>query len=192
MTENELDQMLDRWKAPAPSAELRRRVLDSLPRLEPRSYRRPLRWGLAIAAATCLLAVGMGQTGHFGLGGFANGVTQLHNDTVMWFEQMWWDHVTARFFGSHPAISVDGEARSDVKFHGHASGMWVEIPGEGRYYFTIGRGAHTGQALPPAGKFDGRVLEFHAGTRAVRVEAESTYGLGGEKKVYVIGTRAER
>ena len=189
MTDHELDQMLNQWKAAAPSAGLRARVLSRFPQRARLSFRRPLRWGLALAAATAVIALGMGQSGHFSLDNFANGVMRVHNDAFHWVNQMWWDHITGHYFGSNPAVYVDGEARSDIRFHGRASGMWVEIPGEGRYYFVIGYGAYT---VPPAGKFDGHVLEFHAGAHLIHVESQHSYGFGGEKKVYVIGPRVER
>jgi hypothetical protein len=189
MTDHELDQMLNQWKAPAPPAGLRARVLSRFPRVERMSFRRPLRWGLGLAAATCVIALGMGQTGHFSLENVANGVMKVHNDAFHWVDRMWWDHITAHYFDSHPAVYVDGEARSDVRFHGRSGGMWVEIPGETRYAFIIGYGGHKVEA---AGKFDGHVLEFHAGGHLIHVESEHTYGFGGEKGVYVIGPQVQQ
>jgi hypothetical protein len=198
MTDNELDEILNRWRAPMPSAGLRERVLSNTPqRLERRSYRRPLRWVLAIAAATCLLTLGMGQTGHFSLYTVADRLNNVQMKAVNFFGSLWWNHVLNAFHNSHPKIYLDGEGRSDTVLSPPAwigeqtFAMWVRIPGEGRYFIALGLDlkAHKGPPPPVVGRFDGHVLEFQAGDRLVRIESDETFGFGAARKVYLLGIR---
>ena len=207
MTDNELDELLNRWRAPMPPARLRERVLGTAPlRLEPRSYRRPLRWALAIAAATCALTLGMGQTGHFSLDKVADGFSDLQMKTVNFFGGLWWNHVLNGFQNSHPQVYVDGQERSDTAMSPPA---WIgeeavatslRVPGEGRYFIALGPNLNPrygplnprhGPPPPVVGLFDGHVLEFQAGGRSVRIESGETFGFGATRTVYLLGIRED-
>ncbi|HEY1495272.1 MAG TPA: hypothetical protein VGF49_12060, partial [Candidatus Solibacter sp.] len=63
MNDHELDEALNRWKAPEPSRGFRARVLAGFPRRERPNFSRLLRWGLATAAVLCMLAIGAAQGG---------------------------------------------------------------------------------------------------------------------------------
>jgi len=198
MTDNELDQILDRWRTPMPSAGLRERVLNNTPpRLERRSYRRPWRWMLAIAAATWVLTLGIGQTGQFSLDNVADGLNHVQMKAVNFFGSLWWSHVLNAFQNSHPKIYLDGEARSDMTLSppawigGQTFAMWVRVPGEGRYFIALELDLKAHKGPPPqlVGGFDGRLLEFHAGDRLVRIESDETFGFGAARKVYLLGIR---
>jgi hypothetical protein len=191
MTDNELDQLLNRWKTPAPSRELRARVLAGFPRRErlsiggPLHWSRPLRW--AMVAVVCMLAIGAAQSGGGTLENIGDGISRLHNSAINWIGDMWVGHIVLAFRASNPSIYVDGELRSDVEFGGSGVGVWVRIPGEGKYLLGLRRTAFEGTVPPRAGRFDGHVLEFQAGGRSVRIESTGTYGFHERLPVYVIG-----
>ena len=195
MTDHELDQILDLWQRPMPSAGLRERVLgNALPAPERKSYRRPLQWTLLIAAATCVLSLGMGQTGGFSLDNAADRLNVAKVRTVNFFGSLWWNHVLNGFLNSHPTIYLDGKARSDLALSapkwigGQGFAMWVNVPGERRYAIAIGLDLTVHRGPPPleAGQFDGHVLEFHAADRLVRIESGETFGFGATRKVHLL------
>ena len=187
MTEDELDRLLNRWQTPAPSTALRERVLDRFPLRERRSFWRPLRWAFAIAAVVCMLAIGAAQTGGGTLENLGDGISRLHNSAINWIGDMWVGHIVLAFRKSNPSIYVDGELRSDVEFGGSGVGVWVRMPGEGKYLLGLRRTAFEGTLPPRAGRFDGHVLEFQAGGRSVRIESTGTYGFHERLPVYVMG-----
>jgi hypothetical protein len=192
MTENELDQLLNRWKAPAPSPRLRARVLGRLPQRAPRDFGRLLRWGLAMAAVLCLLAIGSAQTGHGMLESVGDGINRLHKNTINWIGDLWVGHIADAFRHSKPKIYVDGELRSDAEFGGSGIGVWLRMPGEGKYYIALRRTVFEGAVPPRAGLFDGHVLEFEAGGKSVRIESSGTYGFHERLPVYVMGPASGR
>jgi len=199
MNDDELDQMLNRWKTPAPSRGLRTRVLAGFPRRERRSidgplrwgarlrWGRPLRWAAAMVAVVCMLAIGAAQSGGGTLENLGDGISRLHNSAINWIGDMWVGHIVLAFRKSNPSIYVDGELRSDVEFGGSGVGVWVRIPGEGKYLVGLRRTAFEGTVPPRAGRFDGHVLEFQAGGRTVRIESTGTYGFHERLPVYVMG-----
>ena len=187
MNDNELDQVLNRWRTPEPSRGLRARVLAGFPRRERLSFGRPLRWAAALAVVLCLLAIGTAQSGGGTLENIGDGLNRLHMNTINWIGDVWVGHIAGAFRKSNPSIYVDGELRSDVEFGGSGVGAWVRIPGEGKYLLGLRRTAFEGKVPPRAGHFDGHVLEFQAGGRAVRIESTGTYGFHEQLPIYVMG-----
>jgi hypothetical protein len=183
MTDNELDQLLNRWRAPAASSGLRERVLERFPQCERRSFWRPLRWALPIAAALCMIALGTAQSGH-PLENLANGVQGLIAGVHQFVGSHWAAHVLSAVRNSHPKVYVDGQLLSETEYGGRGATMWVQVPGEGKYVIALHSALMGGLALP-AGRFRGRDLEFHAGGRVVRMEWGPTLGFGVERPVYV-------
>jgi hypothetical protein len=191
MTENELDEMLNRWRAPKPSAGFRAQVLARVPQREKRRFGWPMRWAAAAAVVLCVLSVGTAQDGHPSFGALARAMSHVHDDLFVLVDQLWLDYQVAHFRGSNPKIYVDGELVSGAEFGGQATGLWLRVPGEGKYYMTLNRRAIEGPAPPPAGRFDGHVLEFESGGRTVRIESAASGG-GRRRPVYVVGLRADR
>jgi hypothetical protein len=186
MNDEELDQLLNRWKSPAPPSWLRARVLAGAPRRERFRLGRPLRWAGALAAALCMLAIGA-QNGGAALDSLGDGISRLHSNTINWIADLWVGHIALAFRQSNPKIYVDGELRSDVEFGGSGVGAWVNIPGDGKYVVGLRRTAFEGTVPPRAGRFDGHALEFRAGERNVRIESTGTYGFHERLPVYVMG-----
>jgi len=191
MTENELDQLLNRWRTPVPSTQLRERVLEKLPRRERRGFGRALGWAAAAAVLLCMLAIGTAQSGHGALENFATGLRHFSENVTQFVDQLWAAHVLAAFRGSHLKIYADGQLAPDAEYGGGGSSMWVRLPGDGKYSFWLNP-MGLGSLSMLAGRFDGHVLEFQAGGRAVRIESSGTYGFGMERPVYVLGPRGDR
>jgi hypothetical protein len=193
MNDDELDQVLNRWETPGPSRGLRARVLAGVPRRERLSINRllrwdaPLRWAAAMVAVVCMLAIGAAQSGGGTLEKLGDGLSRLQSSAIDWIGDMWVGHIVLAFRQSNPSIYVDGELRSDVEFGGSGVGVWVRIPGEGKYLVGLRRTMFEGTVPPPAGRFDGHVLEFRAGARTVRIESTGTYGFHERLPVYVMG-----
>src|SRR5437016_10337691 len=97
MTDTELDQLLDRWQTPIPSSGLRARVLLNLPRHERRGFGRPLRWVLVGAVASCMLAIGMGQSGHTALENLTKQMHAYRQRVGRLANQLWVGHILAAF-----------------------------------------------------------------------------------------------
>jgi hypothetical protein len=192
MTDSELDQLLNRWRTPVPSSGLRARVLERFPRRERRGFTRPLQWAVATAVVLCMLAIGMAQSGHGTLENFAAGVRDLSENVTQFFDQLWLGHILSAFSNSHLKIYVDGELQKDAVFGGGGVAWYLRTQGEGKYYLVLSPHMFEGPVPPAAGRFDGHVLEFQAGGRAVRIESSGTYGFGMERPVYVLGPRADR
>jgi hypothetical protein len=104
-------------------------------------------------------------------------------------DQIWIGHILSAFRNSHLKIYVDGELQKDPRYGGGGTFMWVQVPGEGKYYFLLSLHGFEGPVPPPAGRFDGHVLESHAGARAVRIESNHTYGFGMQRPVYAMGPK---
>jgi hypothetical protein len=183
MNDEELDRALNGWKAPAASRELRTRVLAAFPRRQWLSFGRPLQWAAALAMLVCMLGLGMEQASHGSLDSFAAGVRKTTEDVEAWFDRMWIAHIVMAFGNSDLKVYVDGEARTDVVVGGSHGALWVQLPGEGRYYLRLN--GFRGPGVP--GRFDGHALEFQAGGRAVKVESRKTYGFGGQRQVFLMG-----
>ncbi|MCU1233516.1 MAG: hypothetical protein JWP63_1483 [Candidatus Solibacter sp.] len=190
MNDQELDEALNRWKAPATPTPLRARVLADYPRGERRGRRdlgRLLRWSLAMAAVLGVLAIASAQSGGGALENLGEGINRLHMNTINWIHDLWVGHIASAFRNSHPRIYVDGELRSDAEFGGSGVGVWLRLPGEGKYLVALRRTVFEGPAPPRAGRFDGHVLEFKAGERTVRIESTGTFGFHERLPVYVMG-----
>jgi len=192
MTDNELDQLLDTWQAPAAPPSLRARVLAAFPKRQRRNLRLGLRWVLAITAASCVLAIGMEQKGPITLDNLATGVHHVHNEMIGWLDEVWIGHVLASFRGSELKIYVDGELQPQAEYGGGGATMWMRIPGDGKYYLTLSARSFEGPRPPVAGRFDGHVLEFRLGARAVRIESPGTYGFHTDRRVWAMGPVAGR
>jgi hypothetical protein len=93
MNDDELDQVLNRWKTPGPSRGLRARVLAGFPRRERLSFFRrpetPLRWAAALVAVLCMLAIGAAQSGGGTLENLGDGISRLHDSAINWIGDMW-------------------------------------------------------------------------------------------------------
>jgi hypothetical protein len=189
MTENELDQLLNRWRTPAPSSGLRARVLERFPRRERRGFGRALRWGTAAAVLLCMLAIGAAQSGHGTLENFATGVHRLSEHVTQFFDEMWLGHILSAFSNSHLKIYVDGELQEDAVFGGRGVAWYLRTPGEWKYYLVLSPHVFEGPVPPAAGRFDGHVLEFQSAGRVVRIESSGTYGFGVDRPVYVLGPK---
>jgi hypothetical protein len=145
-----------------------------------------------MAAVLCMLAIGSAQSSHGMLVNLGDEIYQLHMDAVNWVGDLWVGHITDAFRSSKPSIYVDGELRSDVEFGGSGIGLWLRIPGDGKYLIGMRRTAFEGAVPPRSGRFDGHVLELTAGTRSVRIESSGTYGFHERLPVYVMGPVAGR
>jgi hypothetical protein len=173
MNDDELDQVLNRWKTPGPSRGLRARVLAGFPRRERRSIDGPLRWGarlrwgrplhwaVAMVAVVCMLAIGAAQSGGGTLENLGDGISRLHNSAINWIGDMWVGHIVLAFRKSNPSIYVDGELRSDVEFGGSGVGVWVRIPGEGKYLVGLRRGAFRRSRAGVSGRRPNRADRVH-------------------------------
>ena len=190
MTDNELDQLLNRWRAPVAAPGLRERVLQRFPRRERRSFWRPLRWALPVALALCMLALGAAQSGN-PLENLSNGIQRLSAGVEQLIGSHWAAHVLMAVRNSHPKVYVDGQLLSETEYGGRGATMWVQIPGEGKYVIALHPALMAGRVLP-AGRFHGRDLEFQAAGRAVRMEWGPTLGFGIELPVCVWDTAALR
>jgi hypothetical protein len=185
MTDIELDELLNCWQTPAPSASLRARVLAGVRRRERRAMGRTLRWSIGLAAATCVLAVGLQSAGGGTLDSVAGGVNRLVTGVGNWLEDLAMAHVMHAFRNSGLKVYVDGAEESGASTGGGQGTIWVRMPGEGRYLMLM---KLTDGAKPVSvGKFDGHAVEFTAGGRAIRIESPGRYGFGGERPVYVFG-----
>jgi hypothetical protein len=190
MKENELDRMLDRWKAPAVPPRLRARVLAGFPRRERLWFGRPVRWAAAMAVMLVIMAVGAEQAKHGALDDFAAGLRQAAAQTGQWFDDMWIGHIMMAFRNSSPKVLVDGELQNDSVVGGSGGGLWVQLAGEGKYYASFHLGTYRGPSVPA--QFDGHALEFVLGGRQVRIESRKHYGFGGPRNLYMVGPIVKR
>jgi hypothetical protein len=188
MNENELDQMLDRWKSPLPSRGLRARVLNRYPRRERLWFGRPLRWAGAMALVLLMFALGTGLAQHGVLDNFAGGVREFSDGVGQWFDDMWTGHIVMAFRNSQPKVYVDGELQTDAVVGGSRGGLWIQFPGEGRYLLAYRLGGFRGSSTPA--RFDGHTIDFQAGGRSVRVESRHHYGFGAVRTLYMLGPAA--
>ena len=184
MNDHELDQALKRWRTPAPSPQLRARVLAGAP--DRRRFRPPLRWALALAATLGLLAIASAQNGRGALESLSTTAREASDHMAAFFDHIWIAHIVSAFGNSEPKVYIDGELQSGEVFQTRGARCSIRL-GRDKYYVLFSAHAFEGPVPPPAGRFDGHVLEFQAGGRAVRVEARHHYGFGGERPVYVKG-----
>jgi hypothetical protein len=192
MTDTELDQLLNRWQAPLPSSGLRTRVLLNVPQPERRGFPRSLRWVLAIAVTSCVLAIGMEQAGHPPIADLARRVQNVTQGLSNWVGGLWMSYTVASFRDSHLKIYINGELRGDATFGGSAQGCWLRVPGAGKYYLVMTSRVFERVVPPPAGRFDGHVLDFQGERTTVRIESDGTFGGGMDQPVYFMGLRADQ
>ena len=188
MNDSELEEVLNRWKAPAPPRDLRARVLASYPRRERPSLGRLLRWGFGDGGGAGVLRVG--SAGRRRSAGESRGrdLSPAHRHGQLGRRRSGSDTSRTHFCNSHPKVYVDGELRSRRGSGRLGSGVCgCELPAEGKYLIGLRRTAFEGPVPPRAGRFDGHALEFQAGGRTVRIESNGTYGFHERLPVYVMG-----
>jgi hypothetical protein len=134
-----------------------------------------------------MLAIGAERSGGGTLENLGEGISRLHESAINWVGDLWVEHALRAFRASNPSIYVDGKLRGDVEFGGSGAGLWVRIPGHGKYPVALRRTVFEGIVPPRAGRFDGHALEFQAGGRTVRIESTGTYGFHERLPVYVMG-----
>jgi hypothetical protein len=175
MNETELDRLLDSWTAPAPPASLREGLRARFPRAERRRFTRPLRWGLVIATASIMLAIGMGQNlknpWDFPVVRVLN---QLYENFLDGLEAWQSSGIVARVRQSEAKVYVEGQLVAPLKY-GPAASMHVQVPGDGVYLITsYPMPRHQADGRPTgwveAGHIHGNVIEFQAGSKQVRIE----------------------
>jgi len=181
MNDQELDQVLDSWEAPAPPRSLREGLRARFPRTERRGVARPLRWVLAVAAVSATLALGMEKTGaspwDFRIGqtlqgwydAFMTGV-ELHHAA----------YNVEMVRNSDPKVYIDGKLAGTLEFK-HATRMDVDVPGEGVYSLIL---VHGVKGFAESGTIHDNVIEFHAGSRQVRIECNQKI-VHSERPVFV-------
>ena len=173
MNDQELDRLLDRWDAPAPSRALREGVRARFPRGERRVRRFPLRWVLAVAVVSATLAIAMGQGGDASMEGFGAHLMRLHNMFFRWMHPSYGaQELRTKFLRSEPKIYVDGQLLKTPQYGSWRAGTtWVEVPGAGVYLFTTYAGGLSG--FQQGGSVHSNVLQFRAGSKFVRIECNA-------------------
>lgn len=168
MNDLELDRLLDSWEAPAPPAWLRAGLRERFPHPTRRTVRRPLGWLLAIAIASATLAIGMEQSAE-----------RLAGSSIVEILSGWYDAflygvqahrvaaLTMQIRDSDPRVFVDGAPAPPLQFR-HSTVFDVQIPGDGIYSITFGNLELKGWVR--AGRIDGSVIRFQAGTHRVAVD----------------------
>ncbi len=184
MNENELDQLLDTWEAPAPPPSLRERLRARFPRAERRSIVRPLGWALAIAGLSAALAVGMEQSGatpwDFRLGQMLD---QFHRHLIEAFEAHRAAYTVGEIRESGPKVYVDGQFAGAPEFR-HATRIDVQVPGEGVYSILLYRGESA--AWKKNGWIHDNKIEFQAGGKQVRIECNRSIAGSEGRPVYTM------
>ncbi|HVP45043.1 MAG TPA: hypothetical protein VMT32_00620 [Bryobacteraceae bacterium] len=190
MNETELDRLLDTWVAPAPPSSLREGLRARFPRAERRSFARPLGWVLMVAVASVTLAIGMGQNGEnlrdLRLVRILN---QLYEDFLNGLEAWQSTIITRQIRQSDPKVYVDGLLVAPLEY-GPAASIKVQVPGDGVYIITSypmpshqADGGLTGWV--EAGHIHGNVIEFHAGSKQVRIECNKLI-VDSDRSVFVL------
>ena len=175
MNETELDRLLDSWTAPAPSPFLREGLRARFPRAERRRFTRPLRWVLLTAAASVMLAIGMGQSsGNPWDFRVVSVLNQLYENFLNGLAAWQSTSIVAQIRQSEPKVYVEGQLVAPLAY-GPAARMDVQVPGDGVYFITSypmprrqADGRPTGWV--EAGHIHGNVIEFQAGSKQVRIE----------------------
>lgn len=200
MNEDELDRLLDLWKAPAPGPSLRDGLRERLPRMDRLEFGRPLRWGLATLLACVLLGVVLAGTVAIA----ENSETISNLPVVRTVYGFYLNLLEARQAGrakgliarvaeSQPKVFVDGRlgARLEIDPSGALN---VQVPGEGVYsiiFYPLREDRTTG-GRPlvsfEAGHIVGNVIEFRAGAKEVRIECTKPV-VEGDRPVYAIRRR---
>ena len=173
MNDTELDRLLDRWEAPAPSKALRESIRARLPQSDARRVRFPLRWVLAVAVVSGTLAIATGQGGDTSVEGFGAHLMRLHNMFYRWMHPSYGAlELRQKLQRSEPKFYVDGQLLQNPQYGPwQAATMWLEVPGDGVYLFTSYSVGAAG--LKQAGVVHGSVLQFQAGVRHVRIECSA-------------------
>lgn len=172
MNDHELDRVLNTWKAPEPPSSLREGLRDRFPRPERRSFIRPLRWGLAIAAASAALAIGTEKLAEssWDLGELHVRMVRAVHHLITDFHNGFHAHVSAsivaRVRASDPKVYVNGQLAPPLEY-GHAATMDVQVPGEGLYSIVVYPAQMHGWY--DAGRAHDNVIEFQAGGKHVRI-----------------------
>ena len=163
MTDTELDDLLDAWKAPAAAASLRAGLRDRFPRGERRRPGAPLRWALvAVVAASATLAVATDQRPG-SLEFLALPLRRLYFAVV---ETRLEAAIMTRIRDSNPQVSVDGRPAPPPRYVRGAS-ILLDVPGDGAYMIVLFHPQKGGWSR--SGRIHGNTLEFQAGGRQVRI-----------------------
>ena len=179
MNDTELDRLLDAWETPPPSSSLRARVRAGFPRDERRGFRFSLRWVLAAAVLSVTLAIAAGQGGGNSLDQFFASfrLARLQILLLRWFQPEAYEAYEAlsireKICGSQPKIYVDNQLLETPQYGSwHAATIWIEVPGEGMYFFSTYNGGVS--SFKEAGKAHDNILEFHAGAKHVLIECSA-------------------
>jgi hypothetical protein len=171
MNDTELDRLLDTWEAPPPPPSIRSGLQARFPQSERPEFSRRLRWVLAIAVASVTLAFGMAQSDWRPLKDpLIRALTHLYEGLAEGIEAWRAPGIVAQIRRSEPKVYVDGQLAPPLKY-GPAATIDVQVPGEGVYSFISFRGGASGWT--EAGRIHGKIIEFLAGGRQVRVECNS-------------------
>ncbi len=171
MNDQELDQLLNSWEAPAPPKAMRDRLRARFPRPERRRrFAHPLRWVLVAAALSGALAVGMEQTGatpwDFRIG---DTLARLFPHFFYTFEFHRAAYIVGKIRSSDPRVYIGGNPAEPIRF-GPAARMDLTIPGDGDYSLILVSGLN---GWTEAGSIHDNVIEFQAGGTQVRIECNS-------------------
>ena len=175
MTDAELDRILNAWEAPPPPPGLRQALHTRLtwPR---RRFFRPLRWALAIAAASFTLVIATEQPAANPL---VSAVNRFWENVLQSFEAWRITAIVDTIRKSDPKVYVDGLPAAPPRFT-HAALLEVDVPGEGVYIVTLGKV----RSWTEAGRIRGNVLEFRAGEKHVTIECNRTL-VDADRPVFV-------
>jgi hypothetical protein len=197
MNDNELDRLLDLWEAPPPRRSLRDGLQARFPRSDRRGFASPLRWALAILLASVALVVAL--AGAVAIAQSSYTLSDL--PVVRTLNGLYQNFLEARQAGraksivtriaeSEPQVFVDGRSVAPLEF-GPAATMNVQIPGEGVYSITSYPVAErrTADGRPTgwveAGHIHGKVIEFRAAGKQVRIECNKPI-VDGDRPVFAI------
>jgi len=181
MNDSELDHLLDAWEAPPPRPSLREGLRARFPRTDKPGFLRPLRWALATLLASVVLAFALAGAGAIAQSSdnlsdipFVRHLNHLYRHFLEAWQAREAKSIQARVAESEPKVFVDGLLVAPLEFAAAAT-MNVRIPGEGVYSITAfpiaertPGGRPTGWVA--AGRIFGNVIEFHAGSKLVRIE----------------------
>jgi len=168
MNDSQLDQLLDTWEAPAPSAALRAGLRDRFPRTERRRRFVPrLRWLVTAAAIYATLALATGQTSDSPLDRLWVPFERLYNAIVEVIEIRQGTALMIQIANADPQVFVDNvPAPPPQSIH---AGIWtIEVPGDGAYFVMLSHPRGL-EGFTEAGRLKDNVLEFQAGSHHVRI-----------------------
>ena len=188
MNDTELDQLLDTWKAPAPTPSLGGRLRARFPRAERTQFPRPLRWGLVTLLGAAALTVAVAQTGESHADVVMHMVNHVYTVLVFTMDSHRAPFIRNEIRQSQPRVYVDGQLVDPLEYRGGAT-LVVHVPRDGAYAATwiryVDRFAPgLRQGWVEAGRIHDNVVEFEAGGKQVRIECKRPI-IDGERPVFV-------